>query len=1396
MLLHEDRGIEMVTTLRRRSLTASNDSKFWEFSISSENNGTWTKHCWGLVASGRAVALPPNPDVAPHARIVDSKRWYTTLSRIGLNYSNRFVGLENITASPVAQVASVSITDRQVAGEEYALHPSTLDQVLQSWSVALAKGEHHQLDKLFLPTFIEQFYVGADGGLSTLRVRTTSKGKIGAAVGSSYGLVGDEGEVAFVLNGFQTSRMEGSSFTQSAPELKYMSIQWHPAFDFVAPGTLMRPSGDVTADIIFREQYGLLAAAEVHHVAATVKSLAQPYFKHFLAGVAKHMDQVDQGLSKIPDAAELKALGREARRAKLVEWREQSKGGPVENIIEALWRVAINAEDMLEGRRVLIDVLLEGDMLQKFYDEANSWSDVKDFFRVLGLNKPQIRAMHSTHGERLYEDYTITDVSAGFVNQTKERFAQYGNLKFAVCDITVDPLEQGFEPASYDLIIASNVLHATPNLVETLTRCRSLLKPDGHIFMQEFCSNTRYADLIMGCFEGWWAGVEEGRVECPVIQEDGWDAKLRQSGFQGIRSAVRDNKHPHFFHTSNILARVQSGETCSPDDSGKTRLTLLKPSAELSEFGQGIKSTLEAEGYTLDEYVWGAKLPDDQDIVSLMDVDPERAPLLADIDAQDLTSFVDTLGDVVPGQAVLWLMRPAQIQSSDPQYGQMPGVARCVRAELAIDLITLEQDSLDIESEFVWHNGQVLVSRVHTSSIEQALADAAPPAEARHLTIGQPGMLQTMRWVGHPLPPLAADDVQIRIKATGMNFHDVAVAMGIVGPDGDMEKDGYHGLGSEGTAIVTAVGANVTHVAVGDRVVFMEISTSCFATEKQLPSGLVARAPEELSDEDAAGLWIPYTAALWSYLEKAHMKRGQTVLIHSAAGGVGIAAIHVARWLGADFYCTVGPQAKADFPTTVHGVPRERISNSRDDSFAADVMRATGGVGVDVVLNSLSGELLHASWKCVAIGGCMVDLGKRDFLGRGRLEMLPFVGNRAFFGVDLAYMIVNQKHKLMPYLQQAIDLFRDGQLFPLHPTTVFEADRVQDAFRCMQKGVHMGRIVVRMPEDSASLPLTLPTPKPTFSADAVYLVAGGLGGLGGSILGWMASLGARHLLVMSPSAGTRDEHRQFVDELAELGCELRCFAGDVADVDFLRDTGFLNMDHDVWSTVTSPKVKGTWNLHQLLPNDLDFFIMCGSTSGTLGSYGQANYAAANTYLDAFLHFRHGLGLPATALDIAAIGDIGYVACNKSVAERLGRAVARFMTEGEFLTCLQLAVERSDTNVPGGFAANPILQRHRAPVLGPTQHDVLASRSAPVLFRNNQGLAAQGTGTGSEGLRSFLASLSTEPERLDEPKTVTFLAGEIAKRIFSFLMKEDAAINVSQTLSAISADSLVAIEIRN
>jgi len=968
----------------------------------------------------------------------------------------------------------------------------------------------------------------------------------------------------------------------------------------------------------------------------------------------------------------------------------------------------------------------------------------------------------------------------------------------------------------------------------------------------------RYPDLIFGLFEGWWVGIDDGRVERPVINEMEWDVRLRQCGFRGVRSSVRDNNHPHFFTVSNIVAQAQVVSEPQPDETA-TRITLVKPKPCLDQFGLGVKRSLESNGYSIDEYVWGSRLPEEQAIVSLMDVDSSLAPLLANVDADNLASFIDMIGDV-SGQPVIWLLRSAQTECSDPQHGKMLGMARCIRSEMAIHFVTVELDKLDTEathavarvlqnvqetqnhvtehddsidpdSEYVWRNGQMLISRIHTLSVNEALEKAAPKPQGKHLTLGQAGMLQSMTWTGHMLPAVAVDDVQVRISYTGLNFHDIAEAMGIMEPEGCSDGDGYHGLGCEATAVVTAVGNNVNHVSVGDRVIFMEMPTGAFATEMQLPAQLVVKAPKNVNDQDAAGLLIPYATVLWCLVEKAHMKPGQKLLIHSAAGGVGIAAIHVARWLGVEFFCTVGSPDKIEWLNSEFGIPREHIFHSRNDSFVADVLQATDGVGVDAVLNSLSGELLHASWKCVATEGCMLDLGKKDFLGRGRLAMRPFTDNRAFFGIDLAALATHSKQKVRPLIDQVVQLLEDEKIFPLGPTTVFDADKIHDAFRYMQKGVHRGRIAIRMPQDPQMLPLAPVSAKLALDSNAVYLLAGGMGGLGRSTLSWMVSQGARHLVVLSPSAGKKDEHHEFVEELREQGCELRCYAGDVSDyktvrnvVDtiqqggrpikgvlqlamVLRDTGFINLDHNGWTAVTNPKVKGTWNLHNLLPTDLDFFVMFGSTSGTLGAYGQCNYAASNSFLDSFTHFRHSLGLPAAVLDIAAVGDVGYVASTKDVAERLERTITKFMSEAEFLQGLHLVIERSAKK----YAA-PVSSTSTIAYSDPSQIVLYNETSRPLsdpqnteswrrdprlsVFRNNQDVTFKGNETAGEGLRSLIASLPSEPQKLDDPETVTFLAVEIAKRISTFLMMDEVEIDTNSSLSAMGADSLVAIEIRN
>jgi NADPH:quinone reductase-like Zn-dependent oxidoreductase len=847
----------------------------------------------------------------------------------------------------------------------------------------------------------------------------------------------------------------------------------------------------------------------------------------------------------------------------------------------------------------------------------------------------------------------------------------------------------------------------------------------------------------------------------------------------------------------------------------------------------------------------------EQHVVSLIDVEPDRDPLPANIDAPTLDTLIKTIADV-SGTIVLWLMPSAQVGCSNPQYGQILGMARCLRAELGVELVTLELDSFDanasyaaaqllaqqdaarmtrstlhddpeVDAEYVWKDEHMLVSRMHRNYVADELAHTTEEQQAKHLVITQPGLLQTMYWTSHELPPLHPDHIQVQVKNVGLNFHDVAVAMGIMDPE-HMEDDGYHGLGCEGSGIVTALGKNVDHVEVGDRVMGLGFPNGTFATEVQLSGPLCVKIPETLAldNEEASSLLIPYLTVLWSLVEKGRLKRGQTLLIHSAAGGVGIAAIHIARWLGADFYCTVGSPAKIDFLEKELNVPRERIFHSQNDSFLNDVLRATNRRGVDFVLNSLSGELLHASWQCVAPGGYMLDLGKRDFLGRGRLAMLPFADNRAFFGIDVAAIAAAHPADLLPYMHLIVKLLQDGQIHPLLPTKTFGADEVAEAFRYMQKGIHTGRICVSIPADARELLPSSSSYRAAFRKDGAYLLAGGLGGLGRSIISWMVQHGARYLVVVSPSAGLRTEHKDLIRELQEQDFELLCVAGDIAGADVMRrmvetvgqpingvvqlamalcDTGFLNMDHLSWTTATTPKIQGTWNLHTLLPKDMDFFILCGSAAGMMGSYGQSNYAAANTFLDSFVQFRHGLGLAASVLDIMAIGDVGYVASNKNVAERMDKNISRFISETEFLECFKLALKHSSPPLPKHSLMTAEVQyKSSAQII--LFNDMIRPLSDPQnafpwrgdprvsVFRYNQKSATEESGQGSESLRSFLLALSAQPERLDDSATSDFLAEKIAERVSAFLMVESDAMNNSRTLTSMGADSLVAIEIRN
>lgn len=605
---------------------------------------------------------------------------------------------------------------------------------------------------------------------------------------------------------------------------------------------------------------------------------------------------------------------------------------------------------------------------------------------------------------------------------------------------------------------------------------------------------------------------------------------------------------------------------------------------------------------------------------------------------------------------------------------------------------------------------------------------------------------------------------------------------------------------------------------------------------------------------------IVYCTVLQGLHEKARLRKGQSVLIHSAAGGIGIAAINYCRYIGAEIYATVGSKQKAQYLVEEEGLLEDHIFDSHSPTFLADVMRSTGGRGVDVVLNSLAGELLHVSWKCVAPNGCMVEIGKRDIAGRGRLAMDAFEENRSFFGVELSFLMRSNPDAVRVLLEKTLQLYKDGAICPIRPIQRFDAAQVEEAFRVFQKGQHKGKIVVDFPDQGdrpTALPVSTNIPTFSFESDKAYLLVGGMRGLGASLARWMIQHEARNLIFLSRSAGQSEDDKALLNELSHMGCVATAVAGDVTDIETVRmvvqnaprpivgvfqlamvlsDASVMNMDINQWNTAVRPKVRGTWNLHHELSEDLDFFVMTSSLSGICGYFGQANYASANTFLDAFSQYRRAQGRAASVLDLGAVDDVGFVARNAAeFSTQLSTNVNKLITEQHFLDCVQLAIVTSkppqttnEQDMANANAAQSNGNHEKTPGFvdgwyDPGQSCVGLASEVPIddggsrliwqrdprmaMYRNletvgNDAAGSRGKATGeAEKTRQFIASARANPETLDSSESSRFLAITICKRVRWFLDHtgedgEDDSFDLSLDLAAVGVDSLVAIEIRH
>lgn len=1084
-----------------------------------------------------------------------------------------------------------------------------------------------------------------------------------------------------------------------------------------------------------------------------------------------------------------------------------------------------------------------------------------------GSTRHQLKALGSFEdGGPLAASYHFTDISSGFFEAARTEFAEWIDiLKFDKLDVEKDPKAQGFELGSYDIVVAAEVLHATTNMTRTMSNVRSLMKPGGKVLMMETTQDQLDVQFVFGFLSGWWLSEEPERTSSPSLTLPFFDPVLKNVGFSGIDIAIGDCESDDLQTVSVLMSTaVAPQQTAEPVYSEDTVIVISNKAPPPVGFIGLLKDTIQT--------ATGGARPD---VVTLEDAKDGRAyankvcvflgeavePILHKIDVATFEA-VKTMTGACKG--LVWVTVGGAVESVTPDSSLSQGLLRSLRNEfvgrkyISLDLegpVSLKlwssdtaatitkvveigfgraaaEDAPAIDYEYAVRDGVLMVPRIFKDATRNKLVapESAPDWQdpdailseqplfqqdrPLRLEVGIPGLLDTLAFADYDLDteaPLAADLVEIEPRAYGLNFRDVMVAMGQL-----RERI----MGFECAGVITRLGAEAqAHgFKVGDRV--MTGLLGPIASRAQITWPNAVPLPQGMSFEDAASLPMVFGTAYVGLVDTARFQKGQSVLIHAAAGGVGQAAIQLAKHLGAgEIYATVGSPEKRELIIREYGIPDDHIFNSRDASFAPAVLAATKGRGVDVVLNSLAGPLLQASFEVLAPFGHLVEIGKRDLEGSSLLDMGAFTRVTSYSSLDMMMLMRHRPHEIQRVLTEISRLVQEKALKPVHPVTVFPMRNVVSAFRFLQTGKHTGKIVLSTSPDEVVKARQRVTASTRLRPDASYVLVGGVGGLGRSIAHFLIDHGAKNLILLSRSAGNAEKSGAFVAELRETGCRVKAVSCDVSKAEdltgalrtceaeglppvrgviqgamVLRDSVFERMTLEDWQTCVRPKVNGTRNLHEQWsqPGSLDFFIMLSSCSGILGLVSQASYAAGGAYQDAMAHWRQAHGLPGVAIDLGAVKDVGYVAVTDGVADRLREA-------GEVMRLEESTVHQTLQAAIAHPLDHPqiVLGLHTGP--GPQwdpQGSSQMSRDArfiPLRYRETHGQGGRNDGAGGAEGESLAAKLA----RADSPAEAADLVGEaIAAKLATIFMLPPDEIDLSQPPAQYGVDSLAAVELRN
>ncbi|KAL0930000.1 beta-ketoacyl synthase domain-containing protein [Colletotrichum truncatum] len=1064
-------------------------------------------------------------------------------------------------------------------------------------------------------------------------------------------------------------------------------------------------------------------------------------------------------------------------------------------------------------------------------------------------------------------------------------------VEFDQLDLDQSLSKQKFTPGSYDIVVSFQGLRGIKNTTSAVANVRNLLKPSGTFLFAETTKDQADVDFIFGLLPGWWQsqdGSDHTTITTSSWDNILRDAGFSGVDLE-VPDSESDMMHTNSIIMSTVpiteeqklkLDKASDQDRFVVVSSNKTPL----PLGFVDLLSQRIQALTGHDSVAPDHLILEKSSLDKYKNKICVFVGEIDKPILEDLGTV-LMEGVRAM--VTQCKGLLWVTTGSTVESEAPERALSHGFLRVLRNEyigrhfLSLDLdpvhakdgwssgadvaiSTIEQvlgkgfdhaknEAFPSEFEYAERDGVLHVPRYYkddkyndmvTGPLVPSWTEMLPVAKDEkgsanpstnlpleplfqadqflRLEVGIPGHLDTLAFVHDEKhdESLAPQFVEITPRAYGVCSRDVMSATGQI-------KD--RSMGLECAGIIRRVGTEAQQKGynVGDRVMALTTGAS-FANYVLVPWHGVIQVPNGMDFTAAASIPLAFTIAYAALIDTACLTAGQSVLIHAAAGAIGQAAIMLAKRLGVtEIYATVGSQEKRELLQREYGIPTERIFSSRNASFGAAILAATHGRGVDLVLNSLPGPLLQASLSVVAPLGYLVEIGKKDIESNSLVALESFSRGISFITLDVPTLLRRRGPEVHRALDEIVRLLEQQAVKPVQPVTVFPMQDAQAAFRFVQTGAHLGKVVLSARTDELAHVVPQPrgvTARTRLRPDSSYLIVGGVGGIGRSVAHWLVAHGAKNLILLSRSAGDLDHDKNnntdgalFIRELREAGCRVKPVSCDIAipssltmalraceddglppvrgviqGAMLLRDAIFEQMTLDDWHSGLRPKLYGTWNLHTEFsqPGSLDFFVMLSSVSGVVGIASQTNYAAGGSYEDAMARWRQSRGLPGVAIDLGPISDIGYVSTSAKVAERLRKdGDFAMLDEDMVLRALNAAVlhplgARSQIIVGLNSAPGPQWDANGRSQLG---RDARFSPLRPRTKASARPTDGESTGT----------SLATQlAEASDQEQGAELIGAAIATKLADIFMTPVAEIDLSKPPAHFGVDSLIAVELRN